>query len=51
MNAILNKKTVRGLALATLVVWSFAHEADAQEVSKEDLSTARNQPILDIYGY
>lgn len=51
MNPILNKKTVRGLALATLVVWSFAHEADAQEVQNTDINSTKNQPILDVYGY
>jgi hypothetical protein len=52
MNAHLTTKTLRNLALATLLIWSFATEADAQEISKETQESASTkQSNIDLYGY
>ena len=52
MNAHLTKKTLQGLALATLIAWSFAVEADAQEVDKTTHDSASTkQANIDLYGY
>ena len=51
MNAHLTTKKLRNLAFATLIVWSFATEADAQEVTKDTHDSAVKQTNVDLYGY
>ena len=52
MNAYLSKKTLRGLALATLIAWSFAHEVEAQEIDKNMHDSSAAKPAnVDLYGY
>lgn len=52
MNTNLTTKTLRNLAFATLIVWSFASEADAQEIAKDAHdSAATKQSTVDLYGY
>lgn len=53
MNTNLTTKTLRNLAFATLIVWAFANEADAQEVDHVDHNSAVSTKLsgVDLYGY